>query len=158
MITVKVTGDKKVIAMLKGAEKKIPNVLYKKMRDITLMLQSYVQKRKLSGQVLRVRTGRLRSSITSRVEKQDKEIIGRIGTNVIYGRLWEKGGTIPAHEIRPKRAQALHFYTKGGGEVFCKVVHQPARTVKARPFLRPALEENRQRILGMLGNIATEIQ
>ena len=86
----------------------------------------------LSGRVLTRRTGRLRNSITHKVKIQGDKVIGTLGTNVIYGRIHELGG-----EIVPKNANALHFNIPGVGWRTAKKVVMPAR-----PYLRPALEDN----------------
>jgi len=59
-------------------------------------------KENLTGRLLNVRSGRLRSSIAHRIEEADGEITAKIGTNVKYARIHEYGGT-----IRPKRAKHL---------------------------------------------------
>lgn len=77
-----------------------------------------------------VRTGTLRRSITHEVEGN----VGRIGTNVRYGK-WVELGTKP-HTIVPKTAKALYW---DGASHPVKVVRHPGTT--AQPFLRPALME-----------------
>ena len=158
MIWFKVIGIKKVRGNLNKAANQLPSLIEKKMRKIVKLLAGYVKMKKLRGQVLHVRTGHLMRSITGKVERSGDTVIGRVGTNVSYGRLWELGGVIPAHTIKPKYAKALHFYTKNGTEVFCKKAEIPERRVKPRPFLRPALKEKKQKIIDMLGEITAEIQ
>ena len=97
-------------------------------------------KRRLTGEVLRVQTGRLRNSIAIDTETRGNRILGRIGTNVVYGRLWELGGTIPGYTIVPRTAKALRFVIDGK-VIFAKKVQMPPRVVKARPFIKPSLKE-----------------
>jgi len=151
MIEIRIKGDKEMARKFKEGAKRAQSTIYKSMQKITSFLAGYVKRQKLTGQVLRVRTGRLRNSITSKVEVKGNEVIGRVGTNVEYGRIWELGGTIPAYTIRPKRAMALKFEV-AGDVVFCKRVYQPARQVKARPYLQPSVKENMQKITKMLGD------
>ena len=77
------------------------HVLERMMRRIAIGLEAQV-KRNLSGPILRVQTGRLRSSITHQVRMTGDEVIAEVGSNVIY---------LPAHEfgavITPKSAQYL---------------------------------------------------
>lgn len=47
-----------------------------------------------TSRALEVRSGRLRGSIRHRVYWRGNTLVGRLGTNVIYGRIHEKGGTI----------------------------------------------------------------
>lgn len=68
----------------------------------SLILESHIRAQKLSGQSLRVRSGRLRSSITHRIAKENNDLVARVGTNVIYAKIHEYGGT-----IKPKHAQHL---------------------------------------------------
>jgi phage gpG-like protein len=84
-----------------------------------------------------------------------------VGTNVIYGRIQELGGKIPAHIIKPRVKQALAFKWpnapgglkpgKGGLFVF-KSVNHPGATIPAKPYLRPALEESKKDINTIIGN------
>jgi len=60
------------------------------------MLRDYVIADKLSGNPLKVRSGRLRDSITSDVIATDDQATGVIATDVIYARIQEFGGQIRA--------------------------------------------------------------
>ncbi len=109
----------------------------------TIALQAHVVEHKLSGQVLHVRSGTLRRSITYAMHEDDEAIVGIVGTNLEYAAIHEYGGTIHVPEIRPRNAKALHFYV-GGKEVFAKKakahdVHMPERS-----FLRSALRDRRE--------------
>jgi HK97 gp10 family phage protein len=86
-----------------------------------------------------VKTGRLRSSITH-VKVDD--YLWQAGTNVKYGKYVEFG-TSP-HKITPRSKKALAF-TKNGKKVVVKSVMHPGS--KAKPFLLPAAEENRRRLV-----------
>ncbi len=68
-----------------------------------------------------------------------------IGNNLPYGRIWEEGGTIPAHTIRPKNGRYLVFQMHGQ-TVFARMVKKPARTVKARPYLEPGLMDSAEQV------------
>lgn len=125
-------------------KKRIAPALYRPrllqtMQQITLMVASYVKTDELSGQVLHIRTHRLKSSIQGAAELKGSEIIGRIGTNLKYARIHEYGGT-----IRAINAPYLKFKI-GNQWVQKKEVHIPAR-----PFLVPAILKNEDRIVGML--------
>lgn len=74
-------------------------------------------KEHLSGEVLNVRTGRLRRSVKSVLDLSDKSNpVARVGTNVFYGRLHEQGvGKLPmrpwlvpaAQDMLTKNRQAI---------------------------------------------------
>ena len=98
-----------------------PKVLEKHIRAAALQIVAYVQTRKLTGQVLRIRTGTLRRSQTEKVSVTPGEIKASIGTNVWYGKLLETGTA-----INPQGGMA----TLG-------------RRAK-RPFLRPSVDENKK--------------
>lgn len=81
----------------------MPGALQERIRRVverfTMRMSADVRQNRLSGQTLRVRTGRLRRSVHHEVEVGPGSVIGRVGTNVSYGRIHEFGGTvqIPAH-------------------------------------------------------------
>jgi len=72
----------KNIAMPKVAEK---------IQKVVIKLQANVIKEKLSGQVLRVRTNNLRSSINQSVITEEGKVTGIVGTNVVYAKFHEYG-------------------------------------------------------------------
>lgn len=83
-----------------------------------------------------IKTGTLRRSIDIDLQKDSV----RVGTDTVYARILDQGGTIKAHTIYPKTAKALRFYGESG-LVFAKRVNMPARTVKpykGRGYLTPA--------------------
>jgi phage gpG-like protein len=118
-------------------------------------------KQLVSGPVLHVRTNRLRSSITSSVEVEGHDLVGRLGTDVVYAAIHEFGGTIPAHRIYARRAQALHWFPANltglavsvgltpkalqrerGAGFFAKYVDIPTVHMPERAYLRPSLQQN----------------
>lgn len=66
-------------------------------------------KEALSGRVLKVRSNRYRSSVTSTVEDRGDQTIGTVGTTFIGADLHEKGGTVsaPGHGRFSKGKQFL---------------------------------------------------
>lgn len=102
------------------------------MQSVVLYIASYVKSEKLSGQVLHIRTNRLKSSISGTTQVVGDLIAGRIGTNVVYARIHELGGT-----ILPKVGPYLKFNI-GGRWIFATKVKMPAR-----PFMAPSLRENK---------------
>jgi phage gpG-like protein len=62
------------------------------------------------------------------------------GLNVRYAAIHEYGGTIQHPGSRPVRGQALAWKPKGGGAtVFARSTRPHAITIRARPYLRPAV-------------------
>jgi hypothetical protein len=98
----------------------------------------------VSGPLLKVRTGRLRSSIHSVVGFSQSgggvEVVGRVGTNVKYAHWLHRGTGIygPRHQrIVPVRARFLRYQDDSGRIVFRRSV----RGVRPRPFLSRALRD-----------------
>lgn len=84
-----------------------------------------------------VESGRLRSSISHELDRDERGLVVRIGTNVEYARFVEEGtGLYGPHKQRifPTKAQALAF-TIGGR----KVIVSSIAGARAQPYLRPAL-------------------
>jgi len=93
------------------------------MRRLTLDMERLMKKEILSGQVLKTRTGRLRSSFNSLVGRIGNDVVGvvgsgvRSGARVSYADIHETGGV-----IRPKRAKWLTIplrdaLTKSGSQL-----------------------------------------
>lgn len=116
---------------------------------------------RVSGPVLRVRTGHLRRGLGPPQIREDQQgFTGTLGARAKYARIHEEGGRIPAHTIVPRRRQALRFPAAGftgplhrtkrgkfsrrqsaGAMIFATRVRIPAITMPARPFLKPSFEE-----------------
>ncbi len=110
---------------------------------LTLQLLREVKAGKLSGQVLQVRTGRLRRSINQRLEQRDPlQIAGYVGTNVAYGRRHELGFN-GSESVR----QHLRTITQAWGRALRSprsiTVREHSRhiSVPPRSFLRSALQD-----------------
>lgn len=119
-------------------------------RENELTLQTV--RRKLSGQVLNRRTGRLRDSMQrtdALVTGQGDSLMVRssIGSNVrtggqsvVYAGIHEHGGQTRPHVIRAKNKAALSF-SWNGRTITVKSVKHPGSKIPARPYLRPSIEE-----------------
>jgi|CXWL01.1.fsa_nt_gi phage gpG-like protein len=103
--------------------------------------------KKISGPVLRVRSGHLRRSLgPAKTTATETGVEGSLGAQAVYARILEEGGTIPAHVVRPRHGKALRFPVSGGaggtaGVAFAKSVRIPAVKMPARPYLRPSFAE-----------------
>ena len=96
-----------------------------------IMVEGDIKKNELTGQILNVRSGALRRSITHRVTRLPGGWQGQVGTNLIYAPVHEFGAT-----IRAKHSAYLRFKAGGSWHSVREV------TIPARPFMRPALENN----------------
>ncbi|EPK9979350.1 MULTISPECIES: HK97 gp10 family phage protein [Acinetobacter calcoaceticus/baumannii complex] len=142
MINYHVDGD----AKLTGTVDQINEAVRQSIVRSTLKLLVKVKREKLSGQVLNVRTGRLRRSITQKVIDLSNGVTGIVGTNVEYAAAHEYGFkgdvTVKAHLRMIKMAF--------GKSINPKQVNIKAHTRKVNlpenSFLRSALEEMRKEI------------
>jgi len=119
---------------------------------LRLQLQERVKDDKLSGQVLRARTGSLRDSIASDIvdENGGIAVIVRSSGALKYAAIQEFGGKTAAHDIIPSKAKVLAFVSGGGAQVFAKLVHHPGSTIPARPYLRSSLADMKSHIIESL--------
>lgn len=105
-----VYGDNFVEARIRALPEKIRQKLVNAMKVQWFALQAKVVRSKLSGQVLKRRTGNLASSInvggpmsaTAFLDRfgSGDQIVGRVGTKVWYGAVHEYGGNfqVKAHQ------------------------------------------------------------
>lgn len=164
MITAKMVGDDAVLMKMRSRGAAVRNNVG--LRETIQALAIQVQrltKEKLSGEVLKNRTGHLRSSINQEVMEVDGSIVAVIGTNVSYAARHEYGfqGTevVSAHirRSRAQMAQATYTYTnkrgvvvtktrqtgkygKGGGVIQVRSFERKANTPE-RSFLRSSLRD-----------------
>lgn len=116
-----------------GSGESIKKTAHKVIADAAVMVQ------KEAMALAPVKTGRLRGSITVKINKGQAVI----GPSVPYGVFQEFGtGTRgefkgAMYEIRPKNAAYLVFKTKDGKRVRTKLVRHPG--IKGKPYMRPAV-------------------
>ena len=89
-------------------------------------LAASIRDDKLSGQVLQVRSGRLRASITATVSEEGGTLVGTVGSDLTYAAIQEYGGTI----LRRQAANAKQLRPNTG------VTVEPERS-----YLRSTLAE-----------------
>lgn len=142
MIRVVVVGDKEVIARLDAMPASVAASLLRKVHALSLKLQSYIQREKLSGQVLNRKSGRLMRSIGQKVEQAVHAVYGIVfqSSDVPYGRIHELGGRTSAHLIVPKKASVLAFNWKGEN-VFFRRVNHPGSVFPERSYMRSGLKD-----------------
>ena len=141
MLTAAVIGDDKAAALLDSFGDRLQAGLGRTMMKLALSLQRKVMDDKLSGQVLAVRTGRLRDSIVAEVRQVDQAIVATVGSDVGYAAFQEYGfnGTESVREHLRTIRQAF------GRPIAEKqiLVRASSRRVDypAHSFLRSALAE-----------------
>lgn len=152
MIEFEVEGDREVVAKLEGLPAEVRARLVPAMGRITLKLMRESVQNKLSGQVLKRRTGTLARSVTQspRVYQTEQAVVGTVGVeNIVgpkgrapvqYGKTHEFGFkgevSVKAHLRQIKQAWGKSL--KAPIEV---TVHAHTRSVDLpeRSFLRSAL-------------------
>lgn len=156
MIDIKVEGETQIIAKLEALPGKLQRELTKRLTVLALQMQATI-KQKLSGQVLKVRTGNLRDSIGYDVTTATDAVVATVFSDksVKYGRIHEYGGQTAPHVIEPRKANVLAFQM-GGKMVFARRVNHPGSRIPARPFMRPTLAEYRDRIITSMNAAAAE--
>lgn len=151
--TMKVKGVKKLLNKLSAASQ--DRTIKRGLKTSAIFIVGWVREKRLTGtdgahRILRVDSGRLRGSIhNSRVVKRGGIYVAPIGTRVKYAKIHEFGGT-----ILPKRGRFLSWVDRGTKKrIFARKVKMPAR-----PFLRPALRDrkNRQEVLEILTHEITK--
>lgn len=141
MIKGYVTGDAEVVRHFDQGGPRLRDELKHGIGRLVLILQRKVKVEKLSGQVLNVRTGRLRRSIAQDVSAQGDKVTGVVSTAVDYARPHEysfKGPvTIRAHMRTVKQAFGKPISPR---DVQVKA-HTANINLPERSFLRSALRE-----------------
>lgn len=133
MLKAIIVGDSEVRAKFDKAPAEINEALRRGISRAVLMVARR-SKEKLSDQVLHVRTGRLRRSITTKVDNDSGGVVGSVGTVVKYGRVHEFGfdGAVSIRE---------HLRRAKSGKEFSVRAHSRHVHLPERSFLRSALHE-----------------
>lgn len=104
MINVAIVGANETAAKLQRFPTSLRAELRLAVESVAIKLTSKVKADKLSGQALKVRTGRLRRSINYKVTETATGAFAKVGTNVEYGRIHEYGGRIGKSGTMPQRS------------------------------------------------------
>ena len=151
MITAYLVGDQALVAKLNAMPNGLRNGIARAVTRLAIETQRLVQQ-KLSGSVLKVRTGVLRSSINYKVDQSSTSVTATVGTNVQYAK-YQEFGISHSWPIKPKSARALAFEV-GGKTIFRKSVTHPG--LPERSFLRSALHEMEPKIRQTLEDAVKE--
>jgi phage gpG-like protein len=144
MIRAVVVGQEQVIAHLKEVHPRVDGLVRQAVKAETYNVLR-AAKLKVSGPVLKTRTGTLRRKINAKFEESGAGITGSVGLALVYGAIHEYGGITKAHVIQARRKKALAFQVGGVGLVRKSVKH-PGSKMPERSYLRSSLEENESRI------------
>lgn len=157
MIKGEVLGGEAVAQRLKGGDERLRTGLSQTIGRLVLTLQRNVKQNKLSGQVLNVRTGRLRRSINTRMENLNTaQPAGFVGTNVSYARAWELGFDGKVNVRESLRMQVTAFGKSIEPQQVTVRAHQRNVHMPAKSFLGSALQELQPEIMRELSGSVTE--
>lgn len=148
LISAEVKGDKELQERIDSVTPSLKTNLDRAIAELCIRLSIKVKRDKLSGQVLNVRTGRLRRSITYRVAQAGTlTVAGYVGTNVKYARRFEKGftGTETVKEHLRKQTKAWGRPMDPPKEVTVRSFSRQV-DVPAKSFLASALTEMRPEV------------
>ena len=158
-LDVRFVGDDKVIANLKGMGPKVVAAGKASITRSTMRVLAKA-KQKVSGEVLKNRTGTLRRAINFRVEDAGGRIVGTVGIKLRYA---------AAHEYGFKGTVTVRAHLRTMKVAWGRPVKQPrkievgAHTMKMnlpeRSFLRSSLRELRSDIIAdMQASVAKAVQ
>jgi phage gpG-like protein len=147
-----IVGDRELIARLQAAPRAINDALYETVDRLSIKLLAIVKEQKLSGGVLKARSGLLRRRTTYRVVREGTGVYGVVGTNVKYGAVHEYGfkGTVDVRAHLREVKQAFGKPLSAAKNVFVRG-HTRKVNLPERSFLRSALREMRPEIERSMG-------
>lgn len=149
MLTLSFNGtDERVIAWLKNSFSEIAAALRIAMLQEMIAVRDVVVEEKLSGQVLKNKTGTLRRSQHESVTSDENSIRGFVSTDPsasAYGYVHEYGGTFDVKAHMRKSSHNMQTW-----------VREHSITFPERSFLRSTLNEMAPEIVAGLQNAADE--
>lgn len=162
-VTGRVIGDKAVIARINSIAPRVREGITREMLRIVIDLQGYVVKNKLSGQLLKRRTGTLAASMQHKVVSTTNGVTGVVGSRVNagaplkYARVLEDGfdGTVTVREHLRMMTQAFGRDVQNPRKITVGT-HTAKRNIKARYYLASSLAENRDRYLDQIEKAVAE--
>lgn len=148
-ITIDITGNEHVEVRLRTMPQRTRESLKQAMLVAMVDLRGFVASNKLSGQLLKVRTGHLRRSITQSVQDDPHGVTGVVGTNVSYAAVHEYGfkGLVTVRE---------HLRRLKDGNTANVRSHSRKMDLPARSFLRSSLMDKAGTITERLGKAVSE--
>lgn len=138
--------------MLRKMPGQVIPALFKGVQQFMLLVEGRVKGHYLSGGALNRVTGRLRNSVTSEAKIDGNKVVGKIGTNVVYGRLWELGYKGPMQVMAHARTIRQAFGKPIDPVTIRVSAHTRNVDIKARPFMRPALDDEMDTGLRIITN------
>lgn len=177
---IKVNGEKMVMENLDKARRTVETEKGRKMEKACQYLNRYIRNNKLrGGKPLRSRSNALRNSFGYTIEGKGDNVIGRVGSRLPYSAVHETGKTIkskPGRSLvvpqkaaltgtgqlrKPPKQWDNTFVAKGtifqrkGKKIIPLFLLRKQVVIPARPYIGPAIEETRNRIIDIIGETIT---
>lgn len=148
MITGRISGDGAVLLKLRSMGVRVRDGLRAAVKVDAIALTRIVKEQKLSGQVLKNRTGTLRRKINSVVAESAYSVTGNVGVKLAYAAAHEYGFdgtvTIREHLRRAKGGGGRDAHGRFKGQSAASVLvhsHERHMRIPERSFLRSSLSE-----------------
>ena len=141
MITAYLVGDVQLLERLRALPDTVNSGIVRGITQLGIELQRDVQQNRLSGQVLRSRTGSLKSSIDLRIDQSGDAISASVFTDSRYAGVQEYGfaGTV---SVRASLRRIREAYGRPIAEKTISVrAYDRRMDLPERSFLRSALED-----------------
>ena len=141
MITGRVSGDAAVLLRLKAMNVRVRDALRRGVTREAIALTRFVKEEKLSGQVLKNRTGTLRRKINYVVSETSAGVTGSVGVKLSYA---------AAHEYGVDKVVTVREHLRTIKEAWGRPISPVSATVRAhqrhmrlpeRSFLRSSLRD-----------------
>ncbi len=148
MLQLRLDGQNELVDRFAAMPEGVRAALAAKADALAQSLYTTVVDANLSGGVLNMRSGALRSSIRAQVVQQDAKVDASIFSDgsVSHAAIQEYGGKTAAHEILPDKARIVAFLV-GGKTAFARRVQHPGSAIPERSYLRSALDDQGGNIL-----------
>jgi phage gpG-like protein len=151
VITAQIFGVERLLVRFHALHPRIHGELSRTVQRLAIKLTAHVKQNKLTGQVLKVRTGTLRRSINYQVAVTPISTMASVGTNLSYAAIHEYG----FRGVVNVRAHLRLAKTVFGRELATPAVqhvgaHSRRVNIPARSFLRSALKDLKPEIVAQL--------
>ena len=179
-VTIGVEGVVQFTDKLKKAGREMEADTQIRTERACLFLMNWIQFKKLRGQVLNRRTGRLADTAEYHIQKKDRIVSGHVGFKQPYATIHEKGGTIqakyaeyltmplpraltpagvvkkPATDwedtfVQKSKKGNLIIFQKSGRNIIPLFVLKRKVKIPKRPYIAPSLKETKNIINEIVG-------
>ena len=141
MITARLVGDDVVLEWLRGASDAVASGIAQAITQLGIELQRHIQDDELSGQMLAVRSGSLKSSIDLQIDQDSEGISVTVYSDSKYAAAHEYGfaGTV---DVKASLRRITEAFGRPISEKTINVrAYQRRMELPERSFMRSALED-----------------